>query len=125
MAKNHPEAAESANPSSPELAGSSTPPQAEVPVTTASIVLACAAKAIADNGGKREWTQAVHNRAIVHAAIYCGMDRALGKLLLGLLEHKGLGGNASQHRQWLEATGDKGPGLVDPAAKAISTAADF
>lgn len=95
------------------------------PATINEIVLEAAKAAIAANAGKREWNQDRHVSFLVRLAMGQGLPKASAKVFAALLGHKGAGGNASQFRQWLEASGDKGPGLVDPAPKATRLAEEF
>lgn len=117
--------ADNANVQSPNPEAGSSP--ATAPATTCSeFAIDVARKAIAKHGGSLEWDQARHVSAIVYAALACGLPKASAKLLDGYLKFKGLGGNASQFRQWLETAPDKGPGILPPpTSRAAQIAGEY
>jgi len=100
---------------------------ATVALTISAIQAEVARDTIAkDLAGKRQgWSQKVHCRCITRMAIRYGLPQAKAKEFCALLIEKGLGGNASQFRQWLEKAAPDGPGLLDKAATAEALAADF
>lgn len=112
----------------PEPQNETPAPQAEGALTLkAAILVAVDATITKDLAGQRRgWSQKVHCRCIARAAIALGLDPAKAKEFVALLGEFGLGGNASQFRQWLEKpTSKDGPGRLDPETKAAALIADL
>lgn len=111
----------------------STPPPAapqagEAPLTLKAAILAAVDATIAKDlaGARRGWSQKIHCRCIARVAINLGLDPTKAKEFVALLGEFGLGGNASQFRQWLEKPAAKdGPGRLDPESKVEALVADF
>jgi len=104
------------------------PQAAPAPLTLKEAILIAVDATITKDlaGARRGWSQKIHARCIARVAINLGLAPGKAKEFVALLGEYGLGGNASQFRQWLEKPSDKdGPGRLDPETRAASLIADL
>lgn len=98
-----------------------------LPDISSAQILAQVDSILAQQGGAREWNQRSHAACIALVSKLCfpSATPAQRKQFLAALAVKGLGGNASQFRQWLEADGEGEPKRLAKSGKVISGYADL
>lgn len=100
----------------------SAPAQA-APLTINAILSALASRVLtkrAEKGLPPAWAGQEHVEALRLLAMDYGMPEARSKEFRAILAECGMGGNASQFRQWLERPAPKGPGLLPQSAGKLS-----